>query len=478
MSYIPPLASAGIGSGLNVNDIVAKMMSLEERPLLLLQAKVGSTQTKLSAFGHIKSALSALYDAASSLSNPATWRGRAISSSDTSVATASASGSGTVGDAQFSLQVNALAQGQSLASGSFASGASMGGDGEMILQTGQWLGADFTPAKGEQGDALHIHIAKDDTLTDVAAKITQTGAARGISAVVIKGTDGDRLLVRGSQTGAEHGFALSVQGHGSLAKLAYDPQSIANKTSGMERTVQAADAQFSINGVHVTSSSNTVTDVVPGITLNLLKTSETPITVAGEGDTQAVKDKIKTFQEAFNQLGKLLRELSAYDQKSKTGKPLQGDSTVRHLQSALAGLMQRPGANGVTLAALGLEMKLDSDHRNPSLSVDDTKLKAALADLPRLEKLFTGDDQQEGLITRLRDFAFATNGVDGDIATRTKGLQSIQKNTENAMDAMQLRLEQRQSNMLRQYQALDAKMATMSSLSAFLTAQMGQWNKK
>jgi len=477
MTYIPPLSSAGIGSGLNVNDIVKQMMSLEQRPLQLLKAKVGSTQTKLSAFGNIKSAMAALYDAASSLTNPGTWRGRQVTSSDTGVAVASASGKNTTSHAKFSLQVNALAQGQSLASSSFASGITMGVDGELTLQNGQWQGANFIPAEGEQGDALHIPIGKEDTLADVAAKITKEGAASGISAVVIKATDGDRLLVRGGQTGAEHGFALSVQGQGNLAKLAYDPQSVANNTAGMERTVQAADAQFSINGVNVSSSSNTAVDVVPGITLNLLKTSSSPVTVTDEADTQAIGDKIKAFQEAFNQLGKLLRDLSAYDQKSKTGQPLQGDSTVRHLQSALAGLIQRPGAGGVTLASLGLEMKLDSDHRNPSLSIDESKLKAALTDIPRLEKLLTGDGKQEGLLTRLRDFAFAANGVSGDISTRTKGLESIKKNTEDAMEAMQMRLERRQSNMLRQYQALDAKMAQMSSLSTFLTAQMGQWNK-
>ena len=82
-----------------------------------------------------------------------------------------------------------------------------------------------------------------------------------------------------------------------------------------------------------------------------------------------------------------------------------------------------------------------------------------------------------GLITRLRDFAFAANGVNGDITTRTKGLESTKKNHVDAMEAMEMRLEQRQQNLLRQYQALDAKMASMSSLGSFLNAQVGQWNK-
>jgi len=480
MTYIPPLASAGIGSGLNVNDIVAKMMSLEERPLMLLKAKVGSTETKLSAFGQIKSALSALYDAASGLTHPATWRARHTSSSDSTVASVTAA-DGSSSTAQFDLQVKALAQGQALASGHFPSGDIMEVNGDLVLQTGRWAGNNFTPAAQEE--ALHIHVAWNDKLADVADKITQAGSAHGISAIIVKDGEGERLMVRNSHTGADNGFTLNVEGEEGLAgsnlsALAYNPSTLADHSAGMQRTTEAADAEFSINGMQVTSASNTVADVLPGITLTLHKTSSSTVAIDSSSDTQAIHDKIKAFQTAVNQVVGLLRNLSAYDQQSKSGKPLQGDSTVRQLQSALAGLVQRPGAGGVTLASLGLEMKLDSEHRNPSVVLDEGKLKAAMSDLPRLEKLLTGDGEHEGLITRIRDFAFAANGVQGNIATRTKGLQSIQKNTEAAMDAMQLRLEQRQANLLRQYQALDAKMATLGSLNAFLTAQVGQWNKK
>jgi flagellar hook-associated protein 2 len=143
----------------------------------------------------------------------------------------------------------------------------------------------------------------------------------------------------------------------------------------------------------------------------------------------------------------------------------------------MSSLMQQSGLDGATLASLGLEMKLDSSFKNPTLSLDDSKLDAALNDLPKLERVLTGDGVTDGLITRIRDFAFAANGVNGDITTRTKGLEALKKSNESAVEAMELRLTQREQNLLKQYQALDAKMAGTSSLSSFLSAQIGQWNK-
>lgn len=475
MAYTPPLSSAGIGSGLNVSEIVSKMMSLEQRPLTLLQAKVSSTEAKISSFGQIKSAMSALYEAANGLLNLSTWQGKQVTSGDKSVATGTATNAATA--ASFSLQVTSLAQGQALASGTFASGATIGASGQLTLQKGRWEttgnGTEFT-AGGSA--AVPISIAASDTLADVAAKITNSGS--GLTAVVVKSSSGDRLMVRSTETGEENGFSMSVQGGGSaLAGLAYDQDSIAGGSAGMQETSKAKDAEFTINGMAVTSGSNTVADLVPGVTLNLLKTTTSAVDISVGTDKEAIKGKVKAFHEAFNKVNSLLRNLSAYDDKSKTSQPLQGDSAVRGLQSALNGLMQQPTADGITLASLGLEMKLDSGYRNPTLALDESRLEAALNDLPKLERALTGEGDNAGLITRIRDFAFAANGVSGDITTRTRGLESTKKSNEDAMDAMELRLEQRQANLLKQYQALDAKMATMSSLSSFLSSQVSQWNK-
>lgn len=462
------ISSPGVGSGLNVQEIVSQMMSLERRPLQLLQVKASGIDTKISSFGQIKSAMSALHEAARNLTSVDTWRSKQITTGDKTAVTGAATS--TAAAANFSLEVQSLARGQSLASGTFASGATMGAAGQITLQKGRWdaSGTGFTA--GSSGPVT-ISISATDTLSDVAAKITQSGS--GITAMVVKGAQGDQLLVRGSETGADNGFSMTASGGGALSGLTHDQNGQA-----MTRTA-AADAQFTIDGLAVTSATNTVQDVVPGVTLNLLKTTTAPVEVSVGVDKDALKDKIKAFQEAFNKVNSLLGSLSTYDAGKKSGEqaPLLGDSVVRGLQNALRGLVQQTLGDGSSLSSIGLEMKLDGGMRNPSLTLDTKKLDAALNDPAKLEKLLAGDGTTEGLISRVRDFAFAANSVDGDISTRAKGLESTKKSNQNAMEAMDMRLQQRQANMLKQYQALDAKMAGMSSLGSFISAQVGQWNK-
>lgn len=470
------ISSPGIGSGLDVNTIVTQMMAVEKRPLQLLQTSASSIDTKISSYGQIKSALSALYDAANGLMGSSTWQSKQFSTSEKDVLSGSAATAAGAGN--FSVQVTALASSQSLASGSFTSGAVMGAAGQLSLRTGRWdaVGTGFTGA----GAAVEISIEATDTLADVAGKIN--GANAGVSAVVVKGANGDQLLVRGAKTGQENGFSLSVLEGGAppppgsaLNKLVYDQASVSAEQAGMSRTVTAKNAAFTVNGIDATSATNTVTDVVPGVTLNLLKTSTTPVEVTVSADKKAVRDKVEAFQQAYNKINALLADLTRYDPGTKKAQPLQGDSTATGLQNALRGLLGRPNAAGTYFTNMGLELQRDG-----SLGINTTKLDAALNDLPKLEQTLTastGNPATDGLVTRIRDFAFGANGVEGNITGRSKALEAAKKRNESDQEAMSLRLEQRQKNLLKQYQALDGKLGSMSSLSSFMTSQVSQWNK-
>ena len=243
----------------------------------------------------------------------------------------------------------------------------------------------------------------------------------------------------------------------------------------MSRTVKASDATFTINGIEATSATNTVADVVPGVTLNLLKTTTTPVEVTVSADKKAVRDKVEAFQQAYNKINTLLADLTRYDQSSKTAQPLQGDSTATGLQNALRGLLGRPDATGTYFTNVGLELQRDG-----SLSINASKLDAALNDLPKLEQTLTastGNAATDGLVTRMRDFVFGANGVEGNITGRSKALEAAKKRNQSEQETMSLRLEQRQKNMLKQYQALDAKLGSMGSLNSFMTSQISQWNK-
>lgn len=449
------ISSPGVGSGLDVNTIITQLMKVEQRPLELLQTKASTIQTKISSFGQIKSAMSSLYDAAKGLTNLDTWRGKTFTSSDESILKGSASSEATAG--QFSVKVDALAQAQNVASGTVASGAPIGANGTLTLQRGTWSAdrSSFTSS----GDSVNITIDANDSLANIAKKINQSDA--GISAVVVKGASGDQLLLRSNKTGEENGFALSVSDPG-LNALAYDPSSVA-ANSGATLTQAAEDARFTINGIESRSASNTVSDIVPGLTLNLQKTSSTAVEVSIGEDTKAIKSKIEAFQQAYNKLNSVIADLTRYDAATKKSQPLQGDSTAVGLQSTLRRLVGTPNEAGVYLSNLGLELQRDG-----SLSINSTKLEAALADPAQLEKTLA--DATDGLITRIRDFAFKANATQGDITNRTAALQNSLKSNESDQERMETLLEKRQANLLKQYQALDSTSNSWSSLSSLIAS--------
>lgn len=480
------ISSAGIGSGLDVQSIVTQLMNVERQPLTQLQARASGLQTKMSAYGTVKSVLSELQSAASKLLDTAGWKAKTFASSNTTAVTGSATTEALA--TSFSLKVNDLAQVQSTRSAAVTTGTPIGTEGNMDIQLGEWSGNSFTPGSGS---AIRVSVAATDTLTDIATKIN--GAGAGVTAVVVKTGGNDQLLLRGNTTGKTSGFQVKTFDGGSstlgsgtaitdgttgLGKLAYDYSGTTSSFYGMTQTQAAQDANVEVDGIVVTSSTNTVADAVPGITLNLLTETTTAATITVGDDTAAVKTRLEAFQAAFNKAATTLAELTKYDAVAKKGAALQGDSTAVGLQSVLRSMV---GANGPAgnafgrLSDVGLELQRDG-----TLTVNATKLNKALTNLPELNTFFTastGNSATDGMARRFNTFIQQANGVDGNVSGRSKALQSsITRNTKD-QESMNLRLTQRQANLYAQYNALDTKMGTLSSMSSFITQQVAQWNK-
>ena len=474
------ISSAGIGSGLDVDSIVKQLMSIEKQPLTQLQTKASSLQTKLSSYGSIKSALSGLQDAASKLLDTTSWKAKTFTSNNTTAVT----GSATTGAlaTSFGLKVNDLAQVQSARSAGIATGSLIGSDGRLDIQLGEWSGTNFTAGSGS---SVSVNVTATDTLTDIATKINSAGA--GVTAVVVKTGTNDQLLLRGNTTGATSGFQVkSFDGGGTaitdgttgVGKLAYDYSSTNTAFYGMTQTQAAQDASIEIDGILVNSASNTVTNAVPGVTLNLLAKTTTAATITVGDDTASTKTKIEAFQTAYNKVATTLADLTKYDTATKKAGALQGDSTAVGMQGVLRSMLGANGPSGTSfsrLSDIGLEMQRDG-----TLSLNSTKVDAALKNLPDLNTFFTastGSSATDGIAKRINTFIQQANGVDGNVSGRSSALQaSITRNTKD-QEAMNVRLTQRQASLYAQYNALDTKMGTLSSLSSFITQQVAQWNK-
>lgn len=476
------ISSPGVGSGLDIKSIVSQLVNLEKQPIVQLQSKGSTLQTKLSAYGYIKSSLATLDDAASAMLNASTWNARTFSSNNTTAMTGTATSTALA--SSFSVQVNALAQVQSLKSGAVTSGAALGSSGRLDIQVGTWTGTSFD---GGSNSVMSVSVTSTDTLTDIAGKINSAGA--GVSAVVVASGGQDRLLIRGNTTGDAAGFQIKTfdgasaeitDGTTGVGKLAYAYNAAATVPAfyGMTQTQAAQNASVSIDGIAVSSATNTVSDAVPGVTLNLLATTSTAAQVTVGLDKELIKTKLESFRTAYNSIRAKLADNLKYDPGSKKGGPLQGDSTALGLQNMLRDLAASTGPSGSTLGRLsdlGLEMQRDG-----TLTTNTSKLDIALQTPSNVQTFLThssGTSSTDGIARRLRDFARGANAIDGNVTGRNTALQAaITRNTKD-IDSMTARVSRTETRLYAQYSRMDSNIGTINSLGSFVTQQIAQWNK-
>lgn len=468
MATSSTLSSLGVGSGLDVSSIITGLMAIERKPLNNLESAEKTINTQISEVGKIKSALSKFRDLAAKLAGTDFWKQTSGSSGSTAVGITT-DGNATPGS--YSVQVSTLASAQALATSAYASSSALVGAGTLTIEMGTWGANQASFTSGGAGTA--IEITADDTLASVRDKINASGAA--VTASILTDANGARLVMRSKDTGAANAFRTSVSAGGPVA-LAYDPSSgVANAT----RSQTAANAAATINGIAVSSASNSLVNVLDGVTLTLNDLTTTATTVNVKSDTEAMKKTLQDFAGAYTELAKLIATDTRYDATSKSAGPLQGDGAVVGLQTRLRAMLgATSGASSAytRLSDVGFEMQRDG-----SLTVNGTKLDKALANLPELKKLFSNssstDPSLDGFGKRFRVFSTDVLGVEGTLTARSDGLAEKLKRNQSAQDRLQDRLDQVQKRLEAQYTALDTQMGKLNGLSSYVTQQVAAWNK-
>ena len=484
------ISSIGIGSGLDVNSIVSQLVALEKAPLTSLAVKATNTQNQISSFGQIQSQISALTDVATRISDPTTWGARNASSSNTSAATITAATTATA--ATIRLDVDQLAQQQSVSSAAMTVGTKPGA-GTLTLQLGTWgaSGSSFDPGANLSVD---VNILATDTMTSIATKINSVGA--GVTASVFNDGTKERLMLTSKSTGAAAGFKVT-SAQPALGGLVFDPATPATQTTGMATAsipVQfAQDAKARINGLAVTSPSNTLTNNVAGVTISLLATTTTgygttstsgastevksPITMSiSEDVTPAVKN-VNDFVTAYNTLSKTLSDLTKYNSATKTAGLFQGDSTIVGLQNVLRNMVGSSslGATSQHLSDAGIERQLDG-----SLSINTAKLSTMANNGTTLQQLFTNNNSDpltNGFALKFKTLGKSMLATGGTV---TNEAAALQKNLD-ANTAAQTKVNDKatlfETRLRARYSALDAQMASLTALNSYVTQQVASWNK-
>ena len=467
------ISSPGIGSGLDVQSIVTQLVALEKAPLTQLKTQATSLQTRLSTYGTIKSQVSALGDAATKLSTSKGWNAVTATSSNASAVGVTASSGAPA--SSFSIAVQQLAKAQSTASSAVAADTAMG-TGSMTIELGSWSGNAFTAGSGTP---VTVTIgAGEDSLAEIAAKINDADA--GVSATVLKDASGERLLMRSKDTGATTGFRISVTDDDTnntdasgLSRLAY----AAGNANGMSQTQAGQNALATVNGVSISSTSNRLSDTLPGLTLQLSQVTTAPVEIDVSSDLEAVRSNVQAFIDNYNTLNTTLANATRYDASTKVAGALQGDSTATGLQNALRSMMRSVTASTPfsRLTDIGIEMQTGG-----KLTLDSEKFDAALSDLDGLKSLFTattGSATTQGFGLKVKTFAQGLIDSDGLLSTKTDSIQSSIKRNTLEQDKVNDRAARAETRYLAQYNAMDAAVAKLNGLNTFVSQQITMWNK-
>lgn len=443
------ISSAGIGSGLDVKTLVSNLMKAEQQPLVALGTKKTAANAKISAYGSLSSVLSTLKTAATTLNTPAKINVQKTTLSDTTFGTSSATSSAAAGT--YNIAVTQLAQAHTMSSAAKPASTEVIGEGSLTINS------------GSNSFALTID-SSNSTMAGIRDAINSSTSNTSVSASIVTDENGARLVLSAKNTGVSNAITVSavetVPASGGLSQLTN-----ASMTGGGNA---ALNAQMTINGVPVTSASNTVTTAITGVSLTLQKNaSSATLTVAR--DSSAVAQAASEFAKAFTSLNTTIKSLTAYNATTKQGSALSGDNTASLLQNRMRNALSSEPASlsGTTytnLSQIGISFQADG-----SMAVDSTKLQSAI------------DTNFTALQTTLAAYGKAVTdevnnvtGTTGVLTSRVSSLNSSVRNIEAQGIRLSARLDSIQARYNKQFSSLDTMISGMSATSSYLTQQLAK----
>lgn len=453
------ITSLGVGSGLDLDSILTSLEESKEASLLTpITNQETSVNAEISAYGTLTSALTKLQTAAEALADSSLYESltSSLSGSGVTAATTSKAEAGT-----YKLEVTQLAQAQSLSTSGVASKTTALGTGTLTLQVGT-------------ADAVSITLdSSNNTLEGIRTAINASGA--GVTASIVNdGSDTPyRLVLTSNSTGTESAMTVSYTGTDSTDQasslLGYDGSS-----GNMTQTVKALDAELTLNGISITSQSNTVEGALQGVTLNLSATGSSQ-TLTISQDTDAIYDAISTFVTAYNSYVSSVDTLTAYNADSDTAGELLGDSTTRRISTELSSDLYTAIGSGTFsyLSQLGISLNVDG-----TLQIDEDTLTSAITDnIDGVSEFFIGTDGTSGFIGQMTDDL--DNYLDEDsglIVARTDSLESKLVQLEERYAEKQALIDSEMARWTDEFTQLDTLISSLNSTSDYLTTQFDALN--
>ena len=442
------ISVGGLATGLDTESIVSQLMAVERKPVTALETRKLKFQALAASFKDLNARLSALKTRTDALKDPATFFGRSVSSSDETVATATAT-AGTV-RGTFTLTTTALAKGSIAAAGVTKAALS---------DTVANADGNFEFKLGATGSVVSVAVTTTTTLDQLVAAIN--GKNAGVRATTVNvGTTAVpafKLSITSNSTGAANNIVMVT-----------DPTTLA-----VTNTQPAVDAAFTVTGLGAfTRGSNTFTDVLEGVTVTLKKASgTTDLSVAY--DKTATQGKVQSMLDAYNDVIRTIdtqtNPVTNADGSVQAGA-FSGDAVPRVLRTSLASAI-RSSVDGTfsRLADLGITTQKDG-----TLTLDTAKFQKALEDDPvAVGTLIAGTTTQDGIADLLgAKVEAATRAVSGTIATRQDGITTSIRTIQKQIDSALTRLEIKERTLRARFASLEELVGRMQRTGDALSAQL------
>lgn len=373
------ISSLGAGSGIDVSGLVDSLVAVEKAPQTgRLDSRQEKLETQISAYGVLKSSLSAFNGVLAPLSNSDTFNARGVSFPDSDVITANKLDANAQ-TGTYQIEVLAVAQSQSLASAGVADPKAALAAGDITIRFGSW--ASYTEGAGPatftqnaDKESLTLTLDGSDSLEDLVKKINDAGV--DLQASVIE-TDGQSQLLLTAPSGAKN--AIEITADAALSQFSFK-----EGDHNLLQTQAAADASLKVNGLPVTRETNDIDDVIRGLSFTLNKQSADKITFSITEDKSTAEQAIRDYVEAYNTLYETMKNLTGTKKEDETEKEtstggLATDGSAKGMISQIRQMMTAavPGvdSNFASLANVGIKTELDG-----TLAITEDDFKGALKD--------------------------------------------------------------------------------------------------
>jgi flagellar hook-associated protein 2 len=455
------ISTLGIGSGLDLASILDSLQTSEKAALTPISTQQSSYTAKLSAYGTLKSALTTFQTANTTLNNADLFSSTKTTSSSSAFSATTAAGAVA---GKYTVSVSQLAAAQTLTSAVQTSNTTALATSDSTLT--------FQNAKGDAAVSVSIP-AGTSSLTGIRDAINKSAA--GVTASIIKTGDGSyRLSMTSKDTGTDNAVTIAVTGDSAMqSMLSYDGTSSSNLT----QSVEAKNSQLTVNNVAIENSSNTISDALEGITLNLSDVTTGNQTLTITSDTSKASSAISSWVDAYNTLQDSFTSLTKYtavdvgtDTQDTSNGALLGDSTLRTIQSQLKTMLTNAQSSSTykSLSQIGVT----TDPTSGQLKLDDDKLSTALtSDSDGVKAMIIGDGKTNGIATTIATNITGWLSSSGILQAATDGVSKTLNNLTTQYNAASTRIDATIARYKTQFTALDVMMSKLNSTSSYLTSQ-------